>query len=279
LFLEGGVVQSTDVEDIPGAIGRFREFILCGIGPILRLYRLGRGHLLKQTESRTIPFQINFVSSVGLRFIVGDAAESFHFLKFDPVTGVITPFWDDATPRFPIASILLDSSTVACEDRFGNFTVLALPNGVGHDADIDPSGVGMFWEHPGRCGAPNQVDIATMFHVGDLITGLTLSDKGECLFWGTVGGQLGAMIPFRNPLDWRLCRRLEKEMQAEQKGVSGRVHVMYRSYYGPVKNVCDGDLLKMFLEMSEDEQERIAARIDSTRLDICTLLASFETFI
>jgi splicing factor 3B subunit 3 len=279
LNLEGEVVQSTDIEDIPGAIGRFGDFILCGIGRIVRLYRLGRRHLLKQTESRTIPFHINFVSSVGLRIIVGDAAESFHFLKFDPVTGVITPFCDDATPRFPIASILLDSSTVACGDRFGNFTVLALPTGVGQDADIDPSGVGMVWEHPGMCGSPNKVDIATMFHVGDLITGLTLSNTGECLFWGTVGGQIGAMIPFRDPLEWRLCRRLENELRDQQKGVCGRVHLMYRSYSAPVKNVCDGDLLMMFLEMSDEEQERIAAQIQSTRFNICTLLASFETCI
>ncbi|KAH0792774.1 pre-mRNA-splicing factor rse1 [Histomonas meleagridis] len=284
---EGGIVllidpmtqeihHITEVEDIPGALGIFEDYLLSGIGKILRLYKLGHHQLLKRCESRTLPNFINYVSSNGVRIIVGDMTESFIFLKYDKVSDVITPFCDDCVPRFPLSAVLLDRSTVATGDRFGNFSILRLPFDVSDDAEIDPSGVGMIWEHHDMCGCPNKFDLAVNYHVGDPITGLDLSTSEECIVYGTVGGQIGVMIPFITDVEASICRKLEIEVRKRRPTLCGRVHEMFRSYYAPVKCVVDGDMVLEYLNMNQNEQHEISISLQTTPFDISRLLTSIE---
>ena len=275
----GTVKHVTTVEDIPGAINTFNEGVLAGIGKIVRIYRGGVHQLLKVCETRTIPSFVSYIVNAGNRIIVGDSAESFHFLKFDRVTNIITPFCDDATPRFPLSAVLLDDCSVACGDRFGNFTMLRLPADVSDEADVDPSGVGKVWEHPNMCGTPNKLDIIANFHIGDPITGLVLTDTGYGLAFGTVSGQIGHLVPFRTDVDMRICRRLEIALQSRRGNVCGRIHEVYRSYYAPLRNVCDGDLLMSFLQMNTQGQTEIANEIGTTAYEIAKLLTSFDLYI
>lgn len=275
----GTIKHATTVEDIPGAINTFNEGVLAGIGKIVRIYRVGVHQLLKVCETRTIPSFVSYIVNAGNRIIVGDSAESFHFLKFDRVTNIITPFCDDATPRFPLSAVLLDDCSVACGDRFGNFTMLRLPLDVSDEADVDPSGVGKVWEHPNMCGTPNKLDIIANFHIGDPITGLVLTDTGYGLAFGTVSGQIGHLVPFRTDVDMRICRRLEIALQSRRGNVCGRIHEVYRSYYAPLRNVCDGDLLMSFLQMNTQEQTEIANEIGTTAYEIAKLLTSFDLYI
>ena len=210
------VRHTTTVEDIPGAICPFNDGVLVGIGKILRIYRIGVTQLLKVCETRTIPSFVSYIMTVGNRIIVGDSAESFQFMKFDRVTDIITPFCDDATPRFPLSAILLDECSVACGDRFGNFTMLRLPSDVSDEADVDPSGVGKVWEHQDMCGAPNKLDVIANFHVGDPVTGLVLTETEQCIAFGTISGQIGYLIPFRTDVDMRMCRKLVFGMSATE---------------------------------------------------------------
>jgi splicing factor 3B subunit 3 len=273
----GTVSHQTDVEDIPGAIGTFQDCILTGVGRVLRVYRIGNRQLLKRCESRTIPFFISFVASVNRRIVVGDSAESFHFLRYDPLTDVITPFCDDATPRFPLSAVLLDRSSIASGDRFGNFALLRVPADVSDEAEVDPSGVGMIWEHPNMCGTPNKLDVAAMFHVGDPIVALAVNR--DYLVFGTVAGQVGALVPLRTVGDFMRCRMLELELRRVVGQFCGRDHLMFRSYYAPLRNVVDGDLLMQYFELSERQQQAVADELKTTTFEIAKLLNSFESAI
>jgi splicing factor 3B subunit 3 len=275
----GEISRVTDVEDIPGAIGPFLDGVLCGIGRVLRVYRLGVHRLLKRSECRAIPFFIAFADSRRHRIVIGDSAESFHFLKFDPGNEIITPFCDDATPRFPLSAIILDRATVCCGDRFGNLTVLRVPLDVSDDAEVDPSGVGMIWEHSNMCGSPNKLTIAASFHIGDPITSLSFSPSHTLIYWATVSGAVGTLVPFRNDTDLRLCRRLESCMRQSLPPLCGRVHELYRSYYAPLKNVIDGDLLLRFFDLPDSDQHKIADSLSSTPFDIGKLLNFFESHL
>jgi splicing factor 3B subunit 3 len=246
---------------------------------VLRIYRLGAHRLLKRCESRTIPFFISFVDSRRFRIVVGDSAESFHFLKFDAVNEIITPFCDDATPRFPLSAILLDRATVCCGDRFGNFTVLRVPSDVSEDAEVDPSGVGMIWEHPSMCGSPNKLAVVANFHIGDPITGIAFSPSNSLVYWASVGGMIGACIPFKTHVELRLCRKLEALMRQACPPLCGRVHEMYRSYYAPVRNVCDGDLLLQYFELRDTDQHQMAETLGTTPFEIAKLLNFFESCV
>ncbi|OHT00949.1 CPSF A subunit region family protein [Tritrichomonas foetus] len=275
----GLVHHKTDIEDIPGAIGLFDDDILCGIGKNIRIYKIGMNVLLKRCESRTMPFFISFVTSIGSRVVVGDSAESYHFLKFDRQNSVMTPFCDDATPRFPLSSVLLDRATVASGDRFGNFAVLRIPPEISDEAEVDPSGVGMVWEHHDFSGTPNKFDTAASFHIGDPITSMQLAVSGHCIIYATVGGQIGAMIPLSSDADATIIKKLEIEMRKKKPTICGRVHELFRSYYAPLTNVTDGDLVKTFLDLSNNEQKEIAFNMRCTPFDISRQLISIESIV
>ena len=232
--------------------------------------------LLKKCESRTLPRFISYVNSSGVRLIVGDMTESYIFLKYDKASEVITPFCDDCTPRFPLSSLLLDRSTIATGDRFGNFTILRLPPDVSDEAEIDPSGVGMVWEHPNMCGTPNKFNIAVNYHIGDPITSLALSISNNCIIYGTISGQIGLMIPFLTDIEVTICKKLEVEIRKRKPTLCGRLHEMFRSQYSPLKNIVDGELILEYLKMNESEQKEIAINLQSTPFDISRLLSSFE---
>lgn len=273
---DGEIHHITEVEDIPGALGIFENYLLSGIGKTLRIYKVGMNQLLKKCESRTLPRFISYVNSSGVRIIVGDMSESYIFLKYDKASEIITPFCDDCVPRFPLSSLLLDRSTIATGDRFGNFTILRLPDDVSDEAEIDPSGVGMVWEHPNMCGTPNKFDIAVNYHIGDPITSLALSISNNSIIYGTVGGQIGLMIPFLTDVEVTICKKLEAEIRNRRPTLCGRLHEMFHSQYSPLKNVIDGELIFEYLKMNESEQKEIAINLQSTPFDISRLLSSFE---
>lgn len=51
-------------------------------------------------------------------------------------------------------------------------------------------------------------------------------------------------------------------MRGEEPSLIGRDHLMYRSYYVPVKGAIDGDLCERFRLLSNDKKQKIAAELD-----------------
>ena len=59
--------------------------------------------------------------------MVGDLAESFHFIKYKRQENTMTVFADDVSPRWLTATAVLDVNTLAGADKFGNIFVTRLP--------------------------------------------------------------------------------------------------------------------------------------------------------
>ena len=84
------------------------------------------------------------------------------------------------------------------------------------------------------------------------------------MFWAGLQGTLGILVPFVDREDVEFFGTLEGHLRAEVGAgpLAGRDHLMYRSYYAPVKGVIDGDLCERFFLLSRDAKGRLAAEMD-----------------
>ncbi len=57
-------------------------------------------------------------------------------------------------------------------------------------------------------------------------------------------------------------------MRTEDPPLAGRDHLIYRSYYAPVKGVIDGDLCERFTLLSHDKKQMIAGELDRSVREI-----------
>lgn len=282
-------LHSTPVEEVPYAIAPCGGRALVGVGRTLRLYDLGTKRLLRKAEARGFPTLITSISPVpGCdRFVVGDAAESIHFVRWRRADNALVVFGDDTVPRHITAVAPLDADTVAGGDRFGNVFVLRLPaeasdevDGVvaagasgGGGAASSASATRLLWETAttSSAGAPNKLAQVAQFHVGEVITSLqktTLAGGSECLLYTTIGGAIGALLPFASREDLSFFTHLELFLRNEALSLVGRDHLSYRSYYIPVKDVIDGDLCEVFSTLHYDKQKAIAADLERTPAEV-----------
>ena len=70
----------------------------------------------------------NFIVSIqtsGSRIVVGDIQESFSFVRYKHQENQLVVFADDTSPRWITCSTMLDFSSVAGADKFGNVTVVS----------------------------------------------------------------------------------------------------------------------------------------------------------
>lgn len=276
------IVQTTDFEDIPQAVAPFGDFMLMGVQDTLMVMKIGKMKLLKKSCSKSFPHCITFITSFGTRIIVGDSAESFHFVKFDRDEDILSIFADDMVSRHPLCAIGLDRSTVCCGDKFGSFCILRLPEDISDEAEVDPSEVGHAFENENFPGARNKLELASFYHIGCPITGLSATQgelQNQSLVYGTVDGEVGLFIPLRTDTDAHLFRQLEDEIRKIKKSPLGRSQEMFRSYYAPVKYVQDSSLLRAYTELKNDVQKQIAEKLKVKPFDLSRLLAKVESSI
>lgn len=78
-FKEDGKVlellHKTQVEGVPLALAQFQGRLLAGIGPVLRLYDLGKRRLLRKCENKLFPNSISSIQTYRDRIYVGDMQE------------------------------------------------------------------------------------------------------------------------------------------------------------------------------------------------------------
>jgi hypothetical protein len=75
----------------------------------------------------------------GERIIVGDLAESFHFVKYRKPENQLNIYADDSNPRWLTASQMLDYDTMAGADKFGNIFIVRLPSEVNEVRELQIS--------------------------------------------------------------------------------------------------------------------------------------------
>lgn len=271
-FVEDGksleLLHKTQVEGVPLALCQFQGRLLAGIGPVLRLYDLGKKRLLRKCENKLFPKTIVSIHTYRDRIYVGDIQESFHYCKYRRDENQLYIFADDSVPRWLTAAYHVDFDTMAGADKFGNIYFARLPQDLSDEIEEDPTGGKIKWEQGKLNGAPNKIEEIVQFHVGDVVTSLQKASLvpggGECIIYGTVMGSLGALLAFTSREDVDFFNHLEMHMRQEHPPLCGRDHMAYRSAYFPVKDVIDGDLCEQFPTLPPDLQRKIAEELDRT---------------
>lgn len=272
------LVHETVCEGAPFAMRNFEGKLLVGVDDVLRMYDFGKKKLLRKSEcAQKFPSFINSIRCSGDRFFVTDACESVFFVKFIREEECsMHIFADDVAPRYVTAMLPLDRDTVCVADKFGNFAALRLPKDVSDDIESDISGgkhASMQATAFGTLnGASNKLEAIAQFHFGDVVCSLTkcaLQTGGsEVIIYATLGGALGALVPFASKDEADFCSHLEMHLRIESPPLLGNDHAAFRSSYFPVKNVCDGDLCEQFGRLSADAQRRISEEMDRTPSEI-----------
>ncbi|CAN6471236.1 unnamed protein product [Victoria cruziana] len=286
-FLDDGksleLLHKTPVDGIPLALCQFQGRLLAGIGPVLRVYDLGKRKLLRKCENKLFPNTIISINTYRDRIYVGDIQESFHYVKYRRDENQLYIFADDSVPRWLTASHHVDFDTMAGADKFGNVYFVRLPQDVSDEIEEDPTGGKIKWEQGKLNGAPNKVEEIVQFHIGDVVTCLQkaslIPGGGECIIYGSVMGSLGALLPFTSREDVDFFSHLEMHMRQEHPPLCGRDHMAYRSAYFPVKDVIDGDLCEQYPALAPDLQRKIADELDRTPGEILKKLEDIRNKI
>jgi len=274
-------MHSTSLEGIPTALCAFQNKLLVGVGKYLRIYDLGKRKLLKKCENKHIPYKIVGIKHVGQRIIVMDVQESCHWVRYRKQENQLVIFADDTYPRWCSACCVVDYSTVAIADKFGNFNVLRLPSDVNDDIQDDPSGTKALWSRGILSGASQKMELLCSYHVGETMLSLEkcslATGAQDCIAYTTLSGSIGVFIPFNNHQDHDFFTHLELHMRNEQPPLLGRDHLAYRSAYYPVKHVIDGDLCEQFSSMDFSKQKQVAEELDKIPSEVTKKLEDLRT--
>lgn len=256
-FLEDGkeleFIHKTKVEEPPLALLAFQGRLLAGIGSELRVFDLGLKQLLRKCQAQVVPHLIVGLQTQGSRIIVSDVQESVVFVVYKFQENRLIPFVDDVIARWTTCTTMVDYETVGGGDKFGNLWLLRCPQKASEEADEDGSGAHLIHERQYLQGAPNRVSLMCHFFPQDISTSIQktqlVAGGRDIIVWTGLQGTLGILVPFASREDVDFFQTLEQHLRSEDAPLAGRDHLIYRSYYVPVKGVIDGDceLLSIFL--------------------------------
>ena len=248
-FLEDGkeleFIHKTKIEEPPQALLGFQGRLLAGIGTELRIYDLGLKQLLRKCQAQAAPNSIVGLQTQGSRIIVSDVQESVTFVVYKYQENRLIPFVDDVIARWTTCTTMVDYETVAGGDKFGNLWLLRCPQKASEEADEDGSGAHLIHERQYLQGAPNRVSLMCHFFTQDVPTSIQktqlVAGGRDVLVWTGLQGTLGILVPFVSREDVDFFQTLEQHLRSEDAPLAGRDHLIYRSYYVPVKGIIDGD--------------------------------------
>ncbi len=269
---------------MPLAVMGFQGRLVAGVGKALRIYDIGKKKMLRKVENKVRHFHqkkfdsltiiksfataIVSLATQGSRIIVGDMQESVFFVAYKAPENRLLVFADDSQPRWITAQTMVDYTTVAASDRFGNVFVSRLDVKVSDQVDDDPTGAGILHEKAILMGAPHKTKLLAHVHVGDLITSIhkvsLVAGGREVLLYTGLHGTIGILVPFVSKEDVDFISTLEQHMRSEQLSLVGRDHLSWRGYYVPVKSVVDGDLCETYAKLPGSKQSSIAGELDRT---------------
>jgi len=268
------LLHRTQVEDVPTAIAAFGGRILAGIGKSVRIYDIGQKKLLRKAELKGLPTLVQSLHVMSAsRIVVGDIAESFHFVTYKRADNQLAIFADDAAPRWLTSAAPIDANTLVGGDKFGNIYVCRLPQEVSDDVDdAQLLSAAAAREDMSLNGAASKADEIVQFHVGETVTSLQKVSLGpgcsDIILYTTILGAIGALLPLVHKEDLEFCTALEMHLRQEAPPICGRDQLFFRSSYFPVKGTVDGDFLQMYNALPPDEQRSIADELDRTPAEV-----------
>ncbi|KAH7080936.1 CPSF A subunit region-domain-containing protein [Paraphoma chrysanthemicola] len=260
--------HETDVSEPPLALLAFKGKMVAGVGRNLCLYDCGMRSLLRKAQaSNCVPTRITDLKTQGSRLVVSDQAQSVTYVvhKDQVHPNRLIPFIDDTIARHTTCTEMLDYDTTVGGDKFGNLWLVRCPQKVSESSDESPDGSDLLVDKSYLGGTANRLDNVANYFANDIpisIQKTVLLSGGErVIFWAGLQGTLGALIPFSSRRQHKMFQQLELQLRSDDKPLSGRDHLAYRSYFTPVKSMIDGDLIERFLILSRDKRESIAAQL------------------
>ncbi|EXL79043.1 hypothetical protein FOPG_07023 [Fusarium oxysporum f. sp. conglutinans race 2 54008] len=224
-------IHKTKVEEPPMALVAFRDRLAVGLGKDLCIYDLGLKQLLRKAHIEAAPQLIVSLDTQGDRIVVGDVQQGMTMVMFNHEEQRLIPFVDDIIARWTTCTTMVDYESVVGGDKF-----------VAH-----------FFAH----------DIPTSIAKANLIVG-----GQDVLVWSGLQGTIGVLIPFVTHEDAEFFHTLEMQMRTLDSSPVGRDHLMYRSYYEPIKGFIDGDLCERYRLLPADKKQQIADKLDRSVRDI-----------
>ncbi|PVH96906.1 pre-mRNA-splicing factor rse1 [Periconia macrospinosa] len=264
-------MHETAMPEPPLALLPFKGKLLIGAGTNLSLYDCGRNAMLRKAlAADCVPTRIVGLKTQGSRIIISDQAQSVTYAvhKDQVHPNRIIPFADDTIQRHTTCTEMVDYETTVGGDKFGNIWMVRCPPKVSEASDESPDGLNLLQDKAFLGGAPNRLDLVAHYFTNDIPTSIqrtVLISGGErVIFWAGLQGTLGALIPFTSRRQHKMFQQLELLLRNEDKPLSGRDHLAYRSYFTPVKGVIDGDLVERFLVLGRDKRETIVGQIQGS---------------
>lgn len=274
-------IHKTKVEHPPMALLGFQGRLLAGVGRVLRIYDLGMRQLLRKAEAEVVTNLIVGLQTQGSRIIVSDVQESISMVVYKFVENKLFPFVDDTIARWSTCMTMVDYETVAGGDKFGNLWLLRCPEKASLEADEEGSGAHLQHERQYLQGAPHRLSLMVHNYVQDIPTSIQktslVAGGKDCLLWSGLQGTLGILIPFVSREDVDFFQSLEQHLRTEDAPLAGRDHLIYRSYYAPVKGVIDGDLCERFSLLPVDKKQMIAGDLDRSVREIERKISDIRT--
>ncbi|KAL5371643.1 hypothetical protein DPSP01_014113 [Paraphaeosphaeria sporulosa] len=261
-------VHETEVSQPPLALLAFKGKLVAGIGSDLALYDCGMRSLLRKAmQPNAVSTRITGLKTQGSRIVVSDQTQSVTYVvhKDQVHPNRLISFADDTVARHTTCAEMLDYETTVGGDKFGNIWIVRCPTKVSEAADESPDGLNLTQDKAYLAGAPNRLDLVAHYFTNDIPTSVqrtNLISGGErVIFWAGLQGTLGALIPFSSRRQQKMFQQLELQLRGDDKPLSGRDHLAYRSYFTPVKSMIDGDLVERFLVLSRDKRESIVGQL------------------
>jgi splicing factor 3B subunit 3 len=265
-------IHKTKVEEPPLALLAFQGRLVAGIGSLLRVYDLGMKQLLRKCQAIVVPKTIVGLQTQGSRIVVSDVRESITYVVYKYQENVLIPFVDDSIPRWTTSTAMVDYETTAGGDKFGNLWLLRCPKKISEEADEEGSGAHLIHDRGYLQGTPNRLELMIHVYTQDIPTSLhktqLVAGGRDILVWTGFQGTIGMLVPFVSREDVDFFQSLEMQLASQCPPLAGRDHLIYRSYYAPVKGVIDGDLCEMYFLLSNDTKMMIAAELDRSVREI-----------
>lgn len=248
-------VQIIPLEDSPNVISFINGLVLLGTGRHIYPMIHDGTKWKKQSALASIHTQVGFIEVCENFVWIGDKTQSiicFAFKSTDKKEPKLVPVAIDTQPKQLTAMKVINKYTIAVADKFGIITILRLPEDI-------IAGTPWRLSHPAERGvfmppSGHLINLAS-FNVGETVTSLIKSDFSSSLFYTTLLGQIGTLIPISNEDEYSCLQTAEN--LTKQHWQKEFALMKLKKFEHSMISVVDLDFVEQLDQLSEEAQTQI----------------------